>query len=80
MREREEEGDGMKCACALPRPLNLPIIGIQRGLDETPAVILWNCICKSTRGIRWADATTQQREQAFLAEESRNAASEMMIR
>jgi hypothetical protein len=41
--------------------------------------ITYRCPCGAPGEIPWRDATTQQREQAFLAEESRNAASEMMM-
>ncbi len=69
----------MTCpVCSRPRPLNLPIIGIQHGLDDTPALILWNCPCGTTRAVKWAAASERQREAAFLAEMARDAGNEMM--
>jgi hypothetical protein len=67
----------MKCSCGRPYPPSLPILGIQYDYYSAPAVILFNCICNSTRGIRWADATEKQRVEARLAELSRDAESEM---
>lgn len=69
----------MRCVCGLPRPLNPPIVGIQYGLDDTPALILWNCACKSTRAIRWDDAAEAERRDAINVELSRNGRSEMMM-
>lgn len=74
-----------KCSCGRLRPLNLPTIGIQYGQqdefgvwhDDWPALILWNCVCGSTRGIRWSDATDRERRDALNAELSRAARCEM---
>ena len=65
------EGKPMRCSCGRPRPLQPVIIGLQRGLNDEPALALWNCVCGSTRAIRWADATEAERQQAYLAEMSR---------
>ena len=68
----------MPCACCgIPRPINPEIIGIQRGLKDEPALILWNCPCKTTRAIRWTDATRGQRVEEFLAEMSGQPKNEM---
>ncbi len=65
--------------CSSPRPLNLPIIGIQYGIDESPALILWNCPCGTTRAIKWASATLPERQQAHLAEMALRPRSEEMM-
>lgn len=70
----------MRCSCGRPRPLTLPIVGIQPGFGDIPQMILWNCVCKSTRAMPWPSATDAEREQAQLAEMSREAASEVMCR
>jgi hypothetical protein len=76
----EKGGGGVTCpCCASPRPLSPTIIGIQRGLDEIPALILWNCPCGSTRATRWADATRAQRVEAFLADLARDEGNEMTM-
>jgi hypothetical protein len=62
-----------RCACGRPRPLNLPIVGIQRDYNDVPSLILFNCVCKTTRSLPWTEATTQQRFEASLAEKSRLA-------
>ncbi len=68
----------MRCACCNRiHPLVLPIIGIQRGLDDAPALILWNCECGTTMAIRWNEASDAERRQAYLAELSRMATCEM---
>ena len=68
----------MTCpCCSRPRPPDLPIVGIQYGLDDAPALILWNCPCGTTRAVKWRDATEPMRAVARLAELSRDALSEM---
>ena len=66
----------MRCSCGRPRPLNPTIVGIQPGHGAIPDMILWNCVCKSTRAIPWPDATEEQRHQAYLAELSRQSGNE----
>lgn len=58
----------MTCSCGRPRPLSPDIIGIQRGVHDEPALILWNCVCGSTRAIPWKEATRELCHQAYLAE------------
>ena len=68
------------CSCGLPRPLNPPIIGIQCGIDDVPALILWNCDCGSTRAIKWSEATPEQRRIAQDVEDAvRPRSPEMML-
>ena len=68
----------MKCSCGIPRPLNPAIIGIQY-FDAEPKLILWNCDCGSTRAIKWSESSRAQRAEAFLADLSRDAKSEMTM-
>jgi len=71
----------MTCTCCnRPMPVNPAIIGIQRGWDNEPALILWNCECQSTRAIPWAESTRAQRVEAFLADLARQGDNEMMAR
>ena len=70
----------MPCACCgTPQPISPEIIGIQRDLKDEPALILWNCPCKTTRAIRWGDATRGQRVEAFMAEMARQGKNEMAV-
>lgn len=69
----------MKCSCGRPRPLNPSIIGIQADYQNTPALILWNCQCGSTRAIKWGEATEPQRAEGRLAELSRMSQCEMAV-
>jgi len=68
----------MRCRCCnRPRPVDIPTIGIQYGKDNRPALILWNCPCKTTRTIKWAEATEGERKDALNVELSRHSRSEM---
>lgn len=67
------------CSCGRPRPLTLPIVAIQPGYGDIPDMILWNCVCKSTRTILWPDATEEERRAARLVDLSRQAGNEMMV-
>jgi len=63
--------------CGRAEPLDIPIIGVQRGINEEPVLILWICVCKTTRAIRWEDATYGQRIEAGLVQLSREGHNEM---
>lgn len=67
----------MKCGCGRQRPVSPIILGIQRDLNDAPALILFNCECKSTLAIPWASATRAQRKAAFLADLARDSKNEM---
>lgn len=71
----------MKCPCCQrPRPLDPVIDGIwYRPFTDIPTDIAYRCVCGSNRSIPWADATREQRQQAYLAQLSRDAASETML-
>jgi hypothetical protein len=69
--------------CGAPRPANPWITGIIfKPYTETPLAISYLCVppCTNNRDIRWPDASREQRQQAYLAQQSRDAASEMMMR
>lgn len=66
------------CNCCGRTTNKIVPIGVQYGLDDAPALILWNCECGTTRAIRWHEASDAERHQAHLAEMSREA-SEMMM-
>ena len=70
----------MSCACGRPRPISPVILGIQYDTNNAPALILFNCECKSTLAIPWASATRAQRVEAFLADLARDGKSEMTCR
>jgi len=70
----------MNCPCCdRPEPLNPTIIGVQEDLYGAPALILWNCVCGTTRAIEWTEASYSQRIEAGVAQMSRDAHSEMMV-
>jgi hypothetical protein len=69
--------------CNAPRPDNPWIAGIIYDLDGiTPLAIAYRCAppCTNNRDISWPAASREQRNQAILAQASRDAASEMMVR
>lgn len=74
----------MKCnVCHAPRPKNPWVCGIIFNIDGiTPLAIAYLCVppCTNNRHIWWAEATEQERQQAQLAQQSRDAASEMAFR
>lgn len=71
----------MTCTvCDRPRPMNPWITGIiYKPYTDIPLAIAYRCDppCGNNRDIPWAAATVQQRQQAHLAQASRDAASEM---
>ncbi len=72
----------MNCpVCNRPRPLNLWITGIWYDpLTDAPTAIAYKCVCGNNRDIAWGTSSEPERAQARLAELSRDAASEMMVR
>ena len=78
MRERikgcQEEG-GMRCSCGRLLGLNPWITGIARK-DGVPVAVEFQCPCGKGES-PWAAVSREVRQQAYLAELSRNAASEM---
>ena len=48
-------------------------------ITEAPALILWNCVCGSTRAQRWGEATRAQRRDAFLVELAKESKNEMAM-
>lgn len=56
------------CSCGHTTPDPVPL-GIQPGIPgKMDDLILYDCRwCKSTRSIRWSEATQQQRHDAILA-------------
>ena len=71
----------MNCpVCKRSRPLNPWITGYNSDPHRGPKEITYRCICLFERTIPWPEATRREREQAFLAELSRQAANEMMGR
>ncbi len=67
----------MKCSCGRPYPMELPIVGIQYYPEHVPYLILWNCVCGSTRAQNWADATERERRDALNVELTRASRCEM---
>ena len=66
--------------CRAPRPDILWSTGIWYALDGiTPLSVAYKCKCGNNRGVPWPDATREERNQAILAQASRDAASEMMM-
>jgi len=56
------------------------IIGLQRGLKDEPALILWNCPCGTTRAVKWSEATSEQWRIAQDVEDAvRPKSPEMML-
>lgn len=75
-----EQSNLCKC-CGKPRPLDPPIIGIAYDTAmKEPVAIEYRCRCGEPCYIPWPAATDAEREQAYLAEMSREAASEVMCR
>lgn len=71
----------MRCpCCSRPRPLNPWITGIWYDMKEVPRAVAYKCICGNNRHIPWPDATREQRQQAYLAQQSRDATCEVMCR
>lgn len=70
----------MKCSrCFRPRPLALWIVGIAFDTaTRDPVAIEYRCVCGELRYVAWAAVTRAEREQAYLAEMSRQQ-SEMMM-
>jgi len=55
------------CPCGYPTPPVLPIVGVQLGPTDEPALILWNCPgCGTTRSIPWAKASDEQKLEAWM--------------
>jgi hypothetical protein len=73
----------MTCpVCGAQRPANPWITGIIfRPYTDIPLAVAYRCTppCTNNRDIRWEAATREQRQQAYLAQQSRDAASEMMM-
>ena len=65
--------------CRRPRPLDLPIIGIQTDINDAPALILWNCPCGTTRAVKWEAASDNERAEAMLKHYEKES-PEMMVR
>lgn len=63
-----------------PHPSRL-IDGIWRmGLHQPPMAVAWTCrICRTSGSTKWAYATREDRQQAYLAELSREAGNEMTL-
>jgi hypothetical protein len=65
--------------CSSPEPVAFTPDGIWYALDGiTPRAIAYRCGCGTNRSRPWAEASFPERQQAHLAELSRDAASEMM--
>jgi hypothetical protein len=73
----------MNCpVCGATRPVNPWITGIiYKPYTNDPLAIAYRCVppCTNNRNIPWASATRDQRQQAYLAQLSRDAANEMTL-
>jgi len=66
--------------CGAERPANPWITGIIfKPYTETPLAVAYRCAfpCTNNRDIKWPEANREQRQQAYLAQQSRDAVSEM---
>lgn len=69
----------MKCSvCDRPRPINPWVTGIWYDMKSVPRAVAYRCRCGNNRDIPWPDASREQRQQAYLAEMSRQT-SEMGV-
>jgi hypothetical protein len=55
------------------------MIGICYLENYVPHHAAFNCACGDTRGIVWAEATEEQRREAYLADLSRQPGNELMM-
>jgi len=56
--------------CRRSRPLNPWVTGIWYSAKGEPVAVAYKCICGNNRNIPWAEATSEQRTRAYIAEAS----------